>query len=118
MRTIYALIVIAAVAGCGLEEKVDLQPQVAVFGYYGVLSGSKAPQPAPQKGVCGTCGAKVPPGGGTLGDGRVKVPCPECNKQAACPCGGKGYVVKDGKNWACGCNQCKDGKCPTLPSAR
>lgn len=93
----------------------DLQPLVAVTGQYSMLTQQEKPS-----GVCGTCGAKNPPGGGFLGDGVIKTPCPECNKHAQslcqCPCGGKGYVVKDGRNWACECQpscscKCKDGKC-------
>jgi hypothetical protein len=57
---------------------VDLQPAVAVFGQYAM----SATKPAPT-GVCSNCGTKVPPGGGWLGDGTVKVPCPECNPKSA-----------------------------------
>lgn len=32
--------------------------------------------------------------------------------QPACPCGGKGYVLRpDGSRWACKCGTCPDGKC-------
>ena len=32
---------------------------------------------------------------------------------AACPCGGKGYIVRsDGSRWACPCKTCPSGKCP------
>lgn len=41
------------------------------------------PTPTPDKGKCSTCGTDNPPGGGWLGDGTVKVPCPECNKKKA-----------------------------------
>ena len=100
----------------------DLQPLVAVSGTYAMLSRS-VPAPA---GVCSNCGTKVPPGGGFVGDGRVKVPCPECNKdaKAACECNGRGYVVRpDGSRWACQCSkggaQCLDGKCDsTRPTGR
>jgi len=97
--------------------RADLQPLIAVAGTYAMLSQA-APAPS---GVCSNCGAKVPPGGGFVGDGRVKVPCPECNKdaKASCGCGGKGYVVRpDGSRWACQCNggsQCQDGKCDSTP---
>ena len=31
---------------------------------------------------------------------------------AACPCGGKGYIVRpDGSRWACQCKTCPTGKC-------
>ena len=98
----------------------DLQPLVAAAGQHSMMARTQAPV-APT-GVCSTCGAKNPPGGGFLGDGTVKTPCPECNAkgqaQCSCPCGGKGYVVRDGSNWACECKpncpcKCKDGKCST-----
>lgn len=103
---------------------VDLQPLVAVAGQYAMQSQTDR-KPAPS-GVCSNCGTKVPPGGGFVGDGRVKVPCPECNKdaKASCGCNGKGYVVRpDGSRWACQCSkggaQCLDGKCDsTRPTAR
>jgi hypothetical protein len=99
------------------SRATDLQPLIAVAGQY-ALTGRAVPD-AP-KGICSNCGAKVPPGGGFVGDGRVKVPCPECNKQAAaapkCPCGGRGYVMRpDGSRWACDCPRsikCQNGKCP------
>jgi hypothetical protein len=59
----------------------DLQPLVAVSGSYAMLSRS-SPAPAPT-GVCSNCGTKVPPGGGWVGDGTIKVPCPECNPKSA-----------------------------------
>jgi hypothetical protein len=100
--------------------QADLQPLVAVAGQYAMLSQA-SPKPAPS-GVCSNCGTKVPPGGGFVGDGRVKVPCPECNKdaKASCGCNGKGYVVRpDGSRWACQCSkggaQCLDGKCDSTP---
>jgi hypothetical protein len=61
--------------------QADLQPLVAVAGQYAMLSQG-APKPAPS-GVCSNCGAKVPPGGGWVGDGTIKVPCPECNPKSA-----------------------------------
>lgn len=101
--------------------KGDLQPLVAAAGQYSMMDKAP-PAPVVPAGVCSTCGTRNPPGGGFLGDGRVKTPCPECNKQAqaacSCPCGGKGYIVRDGRNWACSCPpscscKCKDGKCST-----
>jgi hypothetical protein len=97
------------------SRATDLQPLIAVAGQY-TMMGRAVPD-AP-KGVCSNCGTKVPPGGGYVGDGRVKVPCPECNKSAAaCPCGGRGYVMRpDGSRWACDCprsTKCQNGKCPT-----
>jgi hypothetical protein len=103
--------------GC-VQPATDLQPLVAVAGTYAMLSQT-SPKPS---GVCSNCGTKVPPGGGFVGDGRVKVPCPECNKdaKASCGCNGKGYIVKaDGSRWACQCSkggaQCLDGKCDSTP---
>jgi hypothetical protein len=102
-----------------LPTTTDLQPLVATAGQYSMLA-----QPAPDdepSGVCGTCGTPVPPGGGYLGDGTVKLPCPECNEsgqpKCTCPCGGRGYIVKaDGSRWACPCEpscpcKCEDGRC-------
>lgn len=128
-----ATIMTATIIGCALPPPPgDLQPFVAVAGQYS-LSGKAAPV-APT-GVCSNCGTKVPPGGGFVGDGRVKVPCPECNEDAKasgcqCGCGGKGYIVKaDGSRWSCKCpadcsckggTKCQDGKCdsPTRPIGR
>lgn len=99
------------------DRPSDLQPLIAVAGQYALMGRHT---PATPTGVCSNCGTKIPPGGGFVGDGRVKVPCPECNKQAAasqCPCGGRGYIVRpDGTRWVCQCPKsvkCKDGKCPT-----
>ena len=61
--------------------QADLQPLVAVAGQYAMQSQA-APKPAPS-GVCPNCGTKVPPGGGWVGDGTIKVPCPECNPKSA-----------------------------------
>jgi len=47
------------------------------------MRATPSPEPTPASDKCSTCGAKNPPGGGWLGDGTVKVPCPECNKQKA-----------------------------------
>jgi hypothetical protein len=121
-NSLYSVAVAAAVIGCVRvpPAPTNLQPMVAVFGQYAMLSQS-SPTPAPS-GVCSNCGTKVPPGGGFVGDGRVKVPCPECNKdaKASCGCNGKGYVVRpDGSRWACKCSkggaQCLDGKCDSTP---
>jgi len=100
-------------------EVEDLQPVIAVGGQYAMIS---APPDVEPSGVCGTCGTPVPPGGGYLGDGTVKLPCPECNESGepicTCPCGGRGYIKKaDGTRWACPCEpscpcKCKDGRCP------
>jgi hypothetical protein len=62
-------------------KQADLQPLVAVAGQYAMQSQSN-PKPAPT-GTCPNCGAKVPPGGGWVGDGTIKVPCPECNPKSA-----------------------------------
>lgn len=91
----------------------DLQPLVAVAGTYAMMD-----RPAPAPTVCETCGGRK-----VVGDGRIEVPCPACQPAKAapacsCPCGGKGYIVKDGRNWACDCPpscscKCKDGRCNT-----
>jgi hypothetical protein len=47
------------------------------------MRATPAPTPKPDSGKCSTCWAANPPGGGWLGDGTVKVPCPECNKKKA-----------------------------------
>jgi len=47
------------------------------------MRATPTPTPEPDKGKCTTCGTPNPPGGGWLGDGTVKVPCPECNKKKA-----------------------------------
>lgn len=87
----------------------DLQPLIAVAGTYALMD-QKPATPA----VCETCGGRK-----VVGDGRIEIPCPACQPAKAgcsCPCGGKGYVIKDGRNWACDCPpscscKCKDGKC-------
>jgi hypothetical protein len=127
------VVMFAGVVPLGCHDRAappaDLQPLVAVTGQYAMTSRT-APKPAPT-GTCSNCGAKVPPGGGFVGDGRVKVPCPECNKDAKAParcdcgCNGKGYIVKpDGSRWACKCpadcsckggTKCLDGKCDSTP---
>ena len=56
----------------------DLQPLIAVSGLYATMSHTDQPT-----GTCSNCGTKVPPGGGWVGDGTIKVPCPECNPQSA-----------------------------------
>lgn len=82
--------------------EADLQPIVAVGGTYAMLS---PPDETPDSGKCSTCDSPVPPGGGWLGDGTVRVPCPECNAKAApsdCKkCGGDGLYEKDGKKYIC-----------------
>lgn len=38
---------------------------------------------------------------------------PAAVAKPACPCNGKGYVVRpDGSRWACQCKTCPTGKCP------
>jgi hypothetical protein len=119
MRKALGSVMLMLAVGCVRtpERPTDLQPLIAVTGQYTMMA--RAVPDAP-KGVCSNCGTKVPPGGGYVGDGRVKVPCPECNKSAAapkCPCGGRGYVMRpDGTRWACDCprsTKCQNGKCPT-----
>ena len=93
----------------------DLQPLIATAGTYALMD-QKPVAPA----VCETCGGRK-----VVGDGRIEVPCPQCQPAKAapvcsCPCGGKGYVTKDGSNWACECKpncpcKCKDGRCNIAP---
>jgi DNA-directed RNA polymerase subunit RPC12/RpoP len=114
MRDVIGVSVMFLAVGCALSPGVqNLQPVVAAAGQYALMAAPDAgPSPAPKPaGKCGTCGAPVPPGGGTLGDGTVKVPCPECNIKAAltqpkacAQCGGDGIYEKEGKRWKC--NQC------------
>jgi len=47
----------------------------------------------------------------------ASAPAPPPNREpavpAACPCNGKGYIVRsDGSRWACPCKTCPSGKCP------
>ena len=89
----------------------DLQPLIATSGTYALMD-QKPASPA----VCETCGGRK-----VVGDGRIEVPCPACQPakaapECSCPCGGRGYITRDGKNWACPCKpdcpcKCKDGKC-------
>jgi hypothetical protein len=125
LSSLYSVAVAAAVIGCVRVPPgpTDLQPLVAVAGQYAMQSQTDT-KPAPA-GICSNCGTKVPPGGGFVGDGRVKVPCPECNKDAKaarcqCGCEGRGYLVRpDGSRWACKCSKggakCLDGKCDSTP---
>lgn len=115
IESIGAVAMVAAatlpVACVHVERPVDLQPRVAAFGAYSTME----PSEDVISGVCSTCGSKVPPGGGWLGDGTVKVPCPECNKSAGSKpcdkCGGDGLVERDGKLYICSCRKCEDGSC-------
>lgn len=52
----------------------ELRPFVAVCGAYSLVAAPPSPSPVPA--VCKTCGGK-----GVLGDGRVAVPCPDCQKK-------------------------------------
>lgn len=113
MRDVIGVSVMFLAVGCAFSPSIEnLQPFVAATGQYALMAAPDAgPSPAPKPaGKCGTCGTPVPPGGGTLGDGTVKVPCPECNlKSVLVPkgcekCGGDGIYEKDGKRWKCPCN--------------
>lgn len=78
------LLVASLAAGClSVAGPVgDLRPFVATTGSY-TLTAPDAPSPTPAPTVCKTCG-----GTGRLGDGRVFVPCPDCQKKqeaASCP---------------------------------
>lgn len=66
-----ALLALVAAVGCSTAPVPSQQPAVAVFGRY-ALMGAGSPTPA----VCEVCGGK-----GTVGDGRVSVPCPACQPQ-------------------------------------
>lgn len=78
-------IVLVLLAGCvqNVDTVGDLQPLLAVGGAYGVVQVKNAPKPAPAPKpepvvprVCESCR-----GLGYLGDGRVKIPCPQCSPQ-------------------------------------
>jgi len=85
------------------ERPENLQPFVAAAGSYSLAA------PPESSGVCSTCGSKVPPGGGRLGDGTVSVPCPECNKAALSTdcsrCGGDGLYEADDHLYICRCRR-------------
>ena len=93
MRTRRVLSLAAVVAiGCSRapERPANLQPQVAAFGYYGVLEKAAKPAPAPS-GKCTNCNGK-----GSVSDGRVTpVKCPVC----------------DGKGVVSGSQPCQSGVC-------
>ena len=119
MESIAVSVLVAAATlpvTCVSLPKVEpnLQPIVAVGGTYAMM---EAPDEEPEESKCSTCGVPVPPGGGWLGDGTVKVPCPECNESSSASdcekCGCDGIYEKDGKRYICPCKNCEDGKCTT-----
>jgi len=97
MRSLRVLALAAGVAiGCSRAQSrpANLQPQVAAFGYYGVLEKAAKPAPAPS-GKCTNCN-----GTGKLSDGRVApVKCPVC----------------DGKGTLSGSKSCPNGACGWPP---
>lgn len=78
MRLLAIVAILAAGCSGGSARPVDLQPQVAAFGYYSVLQARVKPAPPPS-GKCSNCNGK-----GSVSDGRVSVKCPVCD--------GKGVV--------------------------
>lgn len=82
------LVVAVCMAGClHVPATADLRPFVAVSMGYASVAAQPGPAPAPAPAVCRTCG-----GTGKLGDGRVFVPCPDCQKKSTketppCPTG-------------------------------
>jgi len=81
LGAVSVMLAMALPIGCVPATPTELQPLIAVSGTYAMLSrGSPAPAPS---GTCSNCGTKVPPGGGWVGDGTIKVPCPECNPKSA-----------------------------------
>jgi hypothetical protein len=78
MRLLALAAVLAIGCSRGPARPTDLQPQVAAFGYYGMLQARTKPAPAPS-GKCSNCNGK-----GSVSDGRVSVKCPVCD--------GKGVV--------------------------
>jgi hypothetical protein len=67
------LIIVAVLAGCTAPQSADLRPLVAVSGKYSLLAEKVV---VPSK--CSTCG-----GTGRLGDGKVFVPCPDCQPKSS-----------------------------------
>lgn len=94
MRTARVLLIAALVAvGCSRapQDRPNLQPQVAAFGYYGVLEAQAKPAPKPAPGgKCANCNGK-----GSVSDGRVSVKCPVC----------------DGRGVVSGSKSCTNGVC-------
>ncbi len=67
-----ALIALAVLlVGCQQQPR-DLQPVVAAYGAYTMLTASNSPD-KPDAGECSNCS-----GTGKIGDGRVFIDCPVC----------------------------------------
>ncbi len=86
MRFLVAFSVV--LVGCVMTLPADdsaLTADIAAETARAVVQMRAKPEPAPKpdSGKCSTCGTANPPGGGWLGDGTVRVPCPECNKKKA-----------------------------------
>ena len=72
LAIILTLGVLVSTAGCGQPQPQNLQPVVAVYGCYTMLSSPVSPD-APVDGRCENCS-----GTGKVGDFRVMVDCPVC----------------------------------------
>lgn len=66
-------LVTMTLVGCLPPTQADLRPLVSACGAYSVMEVPDEPAPTP--GVCKTCGGR-----GVLGDGVIKIPCPDCQK--------------------------------------
>lgn len=85
LATVLTLGALVVTAGCGHAEPQNLQPVVAVYGCYTMLTAPVSPdRPVTPDGkvICDNCGG--PPG--RVGDGTVSVDCPVCDG---------GYVLPD-----------------------
>lgn len=69
--TIAAVIAVAVATGCGNAQPRNLQPLIAVYGCYTMLTAPVNPY-RPLTGKCTNCID------GKVGDGRVFVDCPVC----------------------------------------
>lgn len=70
--TVLTLGALVVTVGCGHAQPQNLQPVVAVYGCYTMLTAPVSPD-APVEGRCENCS-----GTGKIGDGRVMVDCPVC----------------------------------------
>lgn len=72
LATVITLGALVVTVGCGHAQPRNLQPVVAVYGCYTMLTAPVSPD-APVDGRCDNCS-----GTGKVGDGRVMVDCPVC----------------------------------------